>query len=525
MRTVNARPISKQYYSSPLTYAISITIAFFAFILMASLVLTQGNFSFTLDDPYIHLALAQHLLDGHYGINANEFSAPSSSILWPFLIAPLSALKQADFALWLLNIVFGLLSLSIFSRLIQQVNNIRHAGAFSHNVILVFLLLFVLLSNMIGLSFVGMEHQLQVLMSLLIFYGLFKHLQTQKTDWWLWIVIFIAPFIRYECLAISGGALFYLFFSGRKMSSILILAAIVGGLVLFSFFLLQLGLSFLPDSILIKSSPAQGLGKVFHNLWVNLHYPKSIALVLCAMLFLHTAWFRYIGKPQRLFYASLAVSILLHLFFGRTGWYFRYELYIWVYAGAGIFCLYAVPVLTKEKSLWKKISRAIMILFIFIGSIEHTAAIITTPMAASNIYHQQAQMSRFITDFYQKPVAVNDLGLVSFNNDEYVLDLWGLGSSQARQLRKAGGVKWMGDLTKAYQVDLAMIYQAPNWFPNVPPNWVKVAELSGSIPKIVSLHNICIFATNKSAEKGIRKLLKDFEKTLPTATHLHFEPN
>ncbi len=53
---------------------------------------------------------------------------------------------------------------------------------------------------------------------------------------------------------------------------------------------------------------------------------------------------------------------------------------------------------------------------------------IQTPIAARGIYHQQFQMHRFATDFYKQPVAVNDLGWVSYKNDAFVLDLQGLGS-------------------------------------------------------------------------------------------------
>jgi hypothetical protein len=35
---------------------------------------TGGHFIYPLDDPYIHLALAENLAHGHYGINATEFS-------------------------------------------------------------------------------------------------------------------------------------------------------------------------------------------------------------------------------------------------------------------------------------------------------------------------------------------------------------------------------------------------------------------------------------------------------------------
>ena len=50
--------------------------------------INNGTFVYTLDDPYIHLALAEKIAQGHYGINSGEASAPSSSIVWPFLLAP-----------------------------------------------------------------------------------------------------------------------------------------------------------------------------------------------------------------------------------------------------------------------------------------------------------------------------------------------------------------------------------------------------------------------------------------------------
>ena len=53
--------------------------------------LNNGLLVYTLDDPYIHLSLAQQILKGHYGINAGEFSAPSSTILWPFILAPFAS--------------------------------------------------------------------------------------------------------------------------------------------------------------------------------------------------------------------------------------------------------------------------------------------------------------------------------------------------------------------------------------------------------------------------------------------------
>ena len=52
----------------------------------------QGRFILALDDPYIHLSVAHNLIGGHYGINADEASSPSSSILWPWLLTLTEAL-------------------------------------------------------------------------------------------------------------------------------------------------------------------------------------------------------------------------------------------------------------------------------------------------------------------------------------------------------------------------------------------------------------------------------------------------
>ena len=50
------------------------------------LVATGGRLVYSLDDTYIHLALAERLALGHYGINLGEVTSPSSSVIWPFLM-------------------------------------------------------------------------------------------------------------------------------------------------------------------------------------------------------------------------------------------------------------------------------------------------------------------------------------------------------------------------------------------------------------------------------------------------------
>jgi len=102
--------------------------------------MTNWQFIYTLDDPYIHLALAKGISHFHYGINASEFSAPSSSILWPFLMAPFASLQ----GFWLVPLVVNLLCLTgtvlVLQRLFFTHFNIGHVASWSLTSLLAFCL-------------------------------------------------------------------------------------------------------------------------------------------------------------------------------------------------------------------------------------------------------------------------------------------------------------------------------------------------------------------------------------------------
>ena len=110
----------------PLALAITAFLCLAAAELVAVLFVNGGGFSYTLDDPYIHLALAENILRGHYGVNLQEFSSPSSSVLWPFLLVPLVAFSHADLVLLGLNLLLSLGCLLLFDRVLCQAD--RAAG-------------------------------------------------------------------------------------------------------------------------------------------------------------------------------------------------------------------------------------------------------------------------------------------------------------------------------------------------------------------------------------------------------------
>jgi hypothetical protein len=79
-------------------YAVIIVAVGIGSLVLASMALTGGTFYYAMDDAYIHLAVAESIVSGGYGVNIGEYASPSSSILYPFLLAGLLALGLGTLA-------------------------------------------------------------------------------------------------------------------------------------------------------------------------------------------------------------------------------------------------------------------------------------------------------------------------------------------------------------------------------------------------------------------------------------------
>ena len=151
------------------------------------------------------------------------------------------------------------------------------------------------------------------------------------------------------------------------------------------------------------------------------------------------------------------------------------------------------------------------------------AATIRTPIASRNIYEQQFQMHRFAKDFFPRRVAVNDLGWVSYQNDVYVLDLWGLGSETARRLRFNDQLdaRAVSVLVEKANVEYAMIYKS--WLEDsIPDNWCHLATMR-SERVTAGDEYVHFFATDASIQEDMSGALKQFAQTLPKRVTLDLE--
>lgn len=513
---------------SPFTIALAFLLLLCLAIGGAILQLNGGFFTYTQDDPYIHLAMAEQISLGHYGINAGETSSPSSSILWPILLAPLAGWSLFPL---LLNLLAAAATLYFISLILNSCLPPLVEPARSRLAVATLCLLIIGL-NLVGLIFLGMEHSLQVLLVVITLYGLIREGENGLVPPWLGLVLVLSPLVRYENLAISGAAALYLILRGHTRSaviSLVLIALLLGG---FSAFLLSEGQSILPASVTAKSTVVnQGgrLSAVFGNLSLSLSHRRGVMLLLGLIALSGYGFFAPENETARRSLALSAVpAIILHIFFGAYDWFNRYEIYIWSFMLLLLIHLWfpRLAHLRLTARFWLLRLVVLLSLFTAVTGAEYIKDLFILPLAANNIYEQQYQMHRFATEFYQDTVAVNDLGWVAYGNPSYVLDLWGLGSREAFEARRNWHNKknpdWIQRLTEDRGVHLVMIYS--DWFPTVPADWIPLGILKLGRKRVAPARSEVIFyATDSEARDRIRPLLESFSATLPGQARFLFE--
>ena len=498
----------------------------FALVFAATASLTgTGPFLYSLDDTYIHLAVAEEILAGNYGINPGEAAAASSSPLYPFLLAGLLALGLGTWAPLALNALATALSLRLAFAIWRAAGlalpqlAIGRASAIG--------IVFVLALNLVGLAFTGMEHSLQTTLALAALLGLVRFAARGRVDAW-WIVVLIAQTaIRYEGLAIAAAGALALILARRFAIAGLVVAGGVGILAAFGAFLVSLGLPPAPSSVLVKGgdvATSSGIGgrlsALAENAIENLTDRPGILFLMFAIGFACVALrprgvaaepAARIARSVGLFVGAV---VLAHLLVGRFGWGQRYEAYALTLAMVALPA--AFPLRFAALAAGRDAAALTVALVVTAMAFERNVqATLESATGARNVYLQQYQMHRLAVDYLQAPVAVNDLGWVSFRNRSYVLDLWGLGSERARRARLAkAGPDWMDALARERGVKAALIYDS--WLPERPARWVKLGELRQR-GKLVTISDrtVAVYAIDPADAPALRAKLDAWAATLP----------
>lgn len=448
-----------------------------AALLAVSLWHDGGAVVYTLDDAYIHLRLAANIARGHYGIAPGEASSPSSSILWPLLLAPFAALAWFEWVPFAICLLAAAGIAVVFARVLREAVGPAHTRAQVVAQVACGLLA-LLVCNTVGLVFLGLEHELQVLLSLLLVLELFRVARGAAPGRATWLLVVLGPLVRYENLALSAAALVFLAARGHRRHALVsagVLLALLGG---FSLFLLAQGLPAVPSSVLAKLGDPDLQGRtrtpLEHLMW-NLTRTWSGGWVVLSIAGLMAAAVRPATSAERGLALALAAVLAAHLVLGSFGGFHRYEAYLLAVGLAGTALLHRER-LARARARAPRLTLAAATALLLAASVRSATVALASPLAIHELHRQQFQMASFASDYWRRPVAVNDLGLVSFHARERVLDLWGLGSPGVLARRRgATSMAWADSVCRTHGVQLVMIYDA--WFPPPPAGWQPVAEL------------------------------------------------
>jgi hypothetical protein len=510
------------------TISLSLWLVLFTIGVISSLFLCDFQLILTLDDPYIHLAVADQILAGGYGVNNGEWSSPSSSIIWPYLMALTEALHLGAYGPLLVSAAAAAATIFAVLRLLELYYS-PEAG--SEPQYLKWLAVLVIpATSALALPMTGLEHSLHVWASVVTLIGLIEVACGKAPNGIHLIALVMLPLVRFEGMAFAMAALAAFALLGRWRFAVISGTLIVVVLGLYAALMTSRGLPLLPSSIMLKSrilgdayDHRSIVRSVLDNFTSSLAYPYALRLLVVTFAICGGAWSLRRDRRSLIVCGAVLAAIFAHLGFGQYDSFHRYEVYICALASVTLIWIVAqlLPRLPVGNRSFTAVITGVTIGFV---SLPYLTAALQTPFASRGIYEQQHQLGRFAREFFPRPVAVNDLGLVSWRNSNFVLDLWGLGSEAVRKAKQSGtyGPAQIASLAESRGIEIAMIYD--RWFQSgMPAGWTKVAVLH-TTAVTAAFGDVAFYRTANTDRSALAKALDVFEAQLPPRVTLERLP-
>ena len=393
----------------PLAAGLSIYLGLTGLLLFLGMHQAAGTFVYAQDDPYIHLTVARTLAEhGVWGIRPDQFASASSSPLWTVLLAILW--KLGAHAVWwplVVNVVCGIAVLALVDAIV------RDSIAPSKRAML--LIAVVVITPLPTLALVGMEHTLQVLLSVALAWQIVLVLDTGADNAGIGTACLLAAVLtatRYEGLFIvtAGAAMLAVRRRFGQAAALSVAAALP--VVAFAVYSVAHDALLLPNSILMKSQPerfgtlGEGVAAVLAD-WATIFSlfsrPQELALTLSILLVLARIPGLRVPALRRpaLLGSLFTIAMLLHACLVKLEWFYRYEAAL---IAMGVLALaWIVAQETAREALIAPLLKssaggALVALLLLPLATRSLSALAVTPGAMRNVYEQQYQMARFFSE-------------------------------------------------------------------------------------------------------------------------------
>lgn len=524
------------YRKLPLLIAITVLWIAIFIPLNSSMNLNSGHLIYTLDDTYIHMAIAKHFSkDGVFGVTKHNFTPSSSSPLWTLLLSFLFLVfGVSEFTPFIMNFFLASILIAVLSYFLED----RGFSQISKTLIFLLFIFFIPLPYLV---LTGLEHILQILFSLILIFGVVNSIKTNDTDRfiitkpYIYITAFLLVSTRYEGLFLIGAIFLFLLIKKKFLNSLLLLISGLLPVIIYGIISISKGWYFIPNSILLKGRTFDpfsiksiilflynGLRQVIYNI----HILVLLIVVVFLLLIVIKTYKRIFSRYTLAGYMFIIVTTI-HLLFAKTGFFLsinyqiRYDSYLLV---LGLISILFMPLPELYQNIKKnRIEKVILFFLIFLIllplSERGTKILYKTPMASSNTYSNQYMLGKFVDKYYRgESILLNDIGGINFLTDIKCLDILGLSSKEPADLilKKKLNTKEIEKLGNSFKARIAIVNDALlNLYGGVPTSWILVGQWKIKESVISPLDTISFYAIEANELKNLSNSLKEFSKTLP----------
>ena len=521
----------------PLGAAGTLALVVAAICITRVLAQTGGKWIYSLDDTYIHLAMAKTFAaHGVWGVTqASGFAAATSAPLYTLLLSGIYRLLGFhELAPLLVNLGLALLLLWWVARTLRP----EISSAWCRFAVLASIVLF---TPLIVQVVSGMEHTLHILLSLVFLWhsaellarpaGREAYAFQKRESIGLFVLAALLPVVRYEALFLVFVVCALFVLRGRWLFAVALGVASWIPLCLVGWINIAHGSYFFPNSVLLKgNAPDRGIGALASFLLSGLKQLTAnpdlyaIAIAITLLLFLQLRGRKTFWKRDTILLTILLAVLALHMQFARTGWLYRYEAYL---VAAAILVL-GITLMPWLQSRWRE--RAF-------GSLETAACLLLAllmlwPLAARartahplawqtaiDIHEQQYQMAKFLRQYYPAAkVAANDIGAITCFTEIECLDLFGLATIEVARAKRSGAysTEFIAALATQRGVEIAIAYESwYQWIGGLPPEWTKVGAWQGRPSEMLGDTVVTFYAVKPEVAADLRRNLREFSPTLP----------
>gem|GEM_PF-2895224 len=399
------------------------------------------------------------------------------------------------------------------------------------------LLAVILITPMPTNLFAGMEHPAHTAFSLLFVYFAVKLIinENNRSLKYLLLITPILTGFRYESMFLILVVALLLLFRRKFFYAALLVVVGLMPIVIYGIFSSSHGWLFLPNTILLKSSPPDytlfGILKFIIKAFKNITQPHIFSLlIISSFLYIFSL------KKKKEFWCEKKVFLLVVIFttiinmslieYHINGAFYRYDAYLIALNTVAIIIniydlLPGMLSLLKERNY--ALSKCVIIILnlVVISPLMMRAfTAFEVPIAVKEYHNQQYQMAHFIKD--NAPginIAANDIGMISYFSENKVVDLWGVANIEVAKamLDKSYSTNTISEVSKKENVRMAILYE--HWFDEfggLPSYWIKIGEWSmTNVPLFLGSGTVSFYCMNSEDADNYRTKLKDFSIILP----------